>query len=263
MKYLATLITLLVATAANAEELRDLCPDRPGIGTPPCVVDKGHVMVETGLVDWIRERDAESKTDTFLFGDTLVRVGLGATTEAQVEWAPLGHVRERDRATGAVDRATRAGDVTLAIRQNLASPDGSKASLSLQPFVTLPIGREPVGAGDWGAGLIVPASYELNKTIKLYASPRAYAEVDEDGDGRHLAYGSVVGFDAELGKLTTTVELSGMRDDDPSGHETEALAGLSFGYQPSKSMQFDAGTNLGLNRRSPDVELYVGVSRRF
>lgn len=263
MKYAAALMAMLFSVPVGAQGLRDFCPDRPGLGTPTCVVDKGHVMIETGLVDWTRERDADTRTDTFLFADTLVRFGLTESAEVQLEWTPVGHVRERDRATGILDRATRAGDVTVALRQNLANPDGSAASLSFQPFVTLPTGRKPTGAGDWGAGLIIPASYELSDAISLYASPRGYAEVDEDGDGRHLAYGSVVGFDATVDKLTTTVELSEMRNDDPAGHETETVAGLSLGYRPSENMQFDAGTNVGLNHHSPAVQLYVGLSRRF
>jgi len=28
-------------------------------------------------------------------------------------------------------------------------------------------------------------------------------------------------------------------------------------------LQLDAGANFGLNRRSPDIELYAGVSKRF
>jgi hypothetical protein len=31
----------------------------------------------------------------------------------------------------------------------------------------------------------------------------------------------------------------------------------------NKDLQFDAGANFGLNRQTPDVELYTGVSVRF
>jgi hypothetical protein len=31
----------------------------------------------------------------------------------------------------------------------------------------------------------------------------------------------------------------------------------------SNSVQLDAGANFGLNHKTPDVELYAGVSKRF
>ncbi len=60
-----------------------------------------------------------------------------------------------------------------------------------------------------------------------------------------------------------SLEVAATRDEDPAGHDTEALAGLSLGWQPSDEVQLDIGANLGLNRATDDVELYVGVTRRF
>ena len=37
----------------------------------------------------------------------------------------------------------------------------------------------------------------------------------------------------------------------------------SVAYVVSSSVQVDAGANFGLNRQTPDVELYTGVSARF
>jgi hypothetical protein len=34
-------------------------------------------------------------------------------------------------------------------------------------------------------------------------------------------------------------------------------------YLLNKEVQVDAGANFGLNRQTPDVELYAGVSKRF
>ena len=257
-------LTILFAAPASAEDLRDLCADRPGLGTPPCTVDSGHVMVETGLVDWTRERDAATTTDTVLAGDTLVRLGIADHAEVRIGWTPFGHVREKDRASGAVTSTSRVGDVTLALVRNLANPDGSGVSIAVLPFATLPVGRMPVGAGDWGAGVIVPASFDLGGGVALALSPEVDAAVDGDGEGRHLAYGSVIGLEAELNdRLSAAIELSAFRDRDPEGHATEALGALSIAWQPGENLQFDAGANVGLNHASADVELYVGISRRF
>ena len=266
MMRLSCLFPLAAALAAPAaaEDLRDFCGDRPGIGTPPCTVDKGHVLVEVGLADWTLVRQADSRIDTILGGDFDVRIGLTDSTEARVGWTPYGHVRTRDRLTGRVDRRSGIGDVTIGIKQNVMQPDGDGFSVALLPYATLPVGREPIGAGDWGGGLIVPVSYELTKGVKLALTPEVDAAVDEDGDGRHLAYGSVVGLSGELtDNVTVTGELEELRDRDPSGHETQELAGLSIAWQPQKQTQLDLGSNIGLNHASPDLELYFGVSRKF
>ncbi len=260
---------LLVVMAASAapvlgqEGRRDLCPDRPGLGTPACTVEPGSTVFEIGLADWTLDRNPGSRTDAWTFGDALLRTGLTPSLEAQVGWTMLGHVRERDRATGAANSRTRTGDVTLALRQNLNNPDGSGLSVALMPYATLPLGGEGVGAGDWGAGLIVPASFDLG-ALSLGFTPHVDAAVDGDGDGRHLAYGSVVGVGFNLsGDVSMAAEVSLTRDRDPDGRTTEVLAGLSAGWQPDADSQWDVGVNAGLNRDSPDVELYFGFARRF
>jgi hypothetical protein len=60
-----------------------------------------------------------------------------------------------------------------------------------------------------------------------------------------------------------TAELEADRDDDPSGHSTQELAGLSFGWTPGHNFQLDAGANVGLNHAAPDLEFYAGIVRRF
>lgn len=254
---------MLGAAPALAGE-RDFCADRPGLDTPACTVDPGHLQAELGMVDWTLDRQPDSRADTILAGDLQLRYGLGESTEARVGWTAYGHVRERDRATGAVDRASRTGDVTLGLKRNLMSPDGSGTSLAILPEVSIPVGREPVGAGDWSASLRVPVTREVTKDIQFELTPEIDAAVDEDGSGRHLAYGGAIGLGERLSDtLTATAELAAMRDRDPSEHRTMALASLSLAYQPTKDSQLDVGTVAGLDHAAPDIELYVGVSRRF
>jgi hypothetical protein len=263
LRWVALAAALTAAVPAWASETRELCPDRPGLGTPACTVDGGAVVLEVGVADWTLDKAGDSRSDSWAFGDALLRAGLTPSLEVQLGWTMLGHVRERDRVTGERMERTRTGDVTLALRQNLRSPDGSGFSLALMPYATLPLGGEGVGAGDWGAGLIVPVSFELG-AVSLGLSPHVDAAVDADGDGRHLAYGSVAGLGFGLSDtLSAAVELSLTRDRDPAGQATEALAGLSLGWQPGPDSQWDIGVNAGLNRDSPDIQLYAGYARRF
>lgn len=256
-------ILLLWSLPAHADE-RDYCPARPGLGTPACTMSPGRVSVETGLIDWTREDDAGERTDTVLIGDTLVRLGVSDSVEAQLGWTPYGHVRTRDKSSGQIDRAGRIGDVMLGLKANLAHPDGSGLSIAVQPFVTLPVGRSPVGAGDWGGGVVVPVTYDLSDSINLQATSEADAAVDGDGRGRHLAYSGILGLGISLaGALDLTLELEAVRDDDPAGHTTQALAAASLALMTDRDTQVDIGAVAGLNDAAPAAEIYVGLSRRF
>ena len=257
-------LALPPATAAQAEELRDFCPDRPGLGTPACTIDAGRFAVELGLADRTLDWSGDSRTDTIEAGQLLVRAGLTDSLEAQIGWTAFGRVRERDRATGAVASASGIGDLMIALRQNLANPDGSGFSAAVMPYATLPTGGEAIGAGEWTAGLLLPVSYDLGGGLQLGVTAQAEAAADSDGDGRHLAYGAVAGLSLPLSKaVEATVEVAATRDDDPSGHVTQWLAGVSAGWMAEDGLQLDAGVNVGLGSPAPDLQLYVGVARRF
>jgi hypothetical protein len=264
MKSLAAAIALAIGAApATAAELRPLCADRPGLETPACTVDAGHVQFEVGLGDWVHDSQPDVRTDTILAGDVLARIGLSETTEARIGWTAYGHQRERDRATGVIDRTARTGDVTIGVKQNLRNPDGSGLSIALLPYAVLPVGGNPIGAGAWGTGLTGAITYELTDALQIVASPEIAAAADEDRRG-HLQYGGEFGASAQLtNAITATVDVEWLRDHDPEEHETEALAGLSIAWQPRPMLQFDLGSNIGLDHTSPDVELYFGVTRKF
>ena len=257
-------LLVLAAWPAAAQNDREPCFDRPGLGTPPCTVTPGKLVAELGLGDWTLDRTPDTRTDTVVVGDALARIGVAEHAEVRIGWTAFGHERERDRATGAVDKSSGVGDVTLAVNRNLAHPDGSGTSVSVLPYVTVPTGGSTIGAGDWGTGVLIPASFELSHAVALTLTPEIDAAVDQDRHGRHLAYGSVVGLSFSLSDAVSAgTEVQVIRDRDPVEHTTQELAGLSLGWQPGGDVQLDAGTNLGLNHATPDVQVYLGVSRRF
>jgi hypothetical protein len=254
---------LIVAAPAFAED-RSYCPARPGLDTPACTIAPGNVSVETSLVDWTLQQDSSARTDTVLIGDTLVRIGVTDTIEAQIGWTPYGHVRTRDKIAGTIDSAGAVGDALLGFKVNLHHPDGSGLSAAIQPFVAIPIGGNPLGAGDWGGGVVVPVDYALNDTFGLQFTSEVDAAVNQDGNGRHFAASVTTGLGIALSKkVNMTVELQELRDDDPAGKTWQALESTSFAWMPKDNLQFDIGAVAGLNRDAPDLELYVGIARRF
>ena len=253
-------VALLAAPAAA--QLRDYCPDRPGLDTPACTTDRGHVSVETAVVDWTRDVAAGARTDTVLIGDTLVRLGVADSVEARVGWTPYGHQRVRERGSGVTDQGGGVGDVTIGLKSRLVH--STDLSISVLPRVSLPVGREPIGAGNLGAALLLPSSYRLARTVRLEATPEVDAAVNMDGPGRHLAYSMTGGVAWRVVKpLSLTGELQVRRDDDPHGSRTPALAAVSIAVLAGRNLQFDVLGAGGLNRDAPGLELYGGVSRRF
>lgn len=263
MKRLLFGLLTLVATPAVAQG-RDYCPERPGLDTPACIVDRGRVSVETAVVDWTLDRQPDSRTDTVLIGDTLVRVGVTDTIEARIGWTPYGHQRIRDRQSDAIDRVGQSGDVSLGMKASLLHPDGSGFAVAALPYVTVPVGGSMIGARSAGAGFLLPLSYELSDTVQLDATPEIDAQPNADRSGRHLQYSAAGGATFKLSKaVSLAAEAQLIRDRDPDDHSTQALAALSIAWQPQDDWQFDLFGIAGLNHAAPDIELAAGISRRF
>jgi hypothetical protein len=240
------------------EEEEALCADRPGLASSTCTVEPGRTQVELA-VDWSFQEEGDSRTDTILAGDTVVRVGIDEQTELQAGWTAYGHVRER--ISGVVTRDDGVGDAFVGVRRGVYERNGFSAAL--QGRVSLPIGGNAIGAGDWGAELLVPLGLERGG-VELLVTPAIAAAPDSDGDGRHLAYGLTAGIGFNLSeRLSAVLDLSVARDDDPLDATTTVLAAIAFALEVSKNFQLDAGAVFGLNRDSPDLELYVGAASRF
>lgn len=252
-----------VSLPATAQDLR-FCPTRPSLGSSACITDPGHVHVEIGALDWEKDDRADTRDDQVIAGDLLARVGVGPTTEVQIGWTSFGHVRDREKATGRIDTTDGVGDVTIGLRQNLRNPDGKGLSFGIQPFVTLPTGRSPIGAGDYAIGVVLPVSYDLSDRINLNFTGEVDDAADETRDGHHVEYSGIVGLGYGMSSQVTLVtELSLARVQTQNGYETRALAAESLAWQPGKRWQLDVLAVAGLNHDSPDIRLALGGAVLF
>lgn len=258
----------LVAAAGGAraqDASRDFCADRPGKGSPPCVLDVGRFQAELGVADGAWSRGGGTATDDVAFGGLELRLGLAPMVEGQLSWTAHERIRDHDRASGAVSTVDGVGDVTLALRWSLKNPGGDGLSVALQPFVTAPVGSDGIGDGQWQGGLIAPLSVPLNADWSLSLSPEVDARPDADGAGRHAGYALAIGIGRSVGPVALGVELWADRDEEPSGHVSSASFDLTAAWTPAsvKDLQLDVSAYLGLNHDTPDLELAVGIARRF
>ena len=258
------LLTLLAAAPAMAEDgPRDLCANRPGRGSPPCVLDVGRFQVEASFVDFTHDKQAGAVSDTTLYGDLAFRLGLTGTGEAQLAFSPYVESRQKD-ASGS-SRVTGYSDLTLAWRQSLMNPDGSGTSISIQPFVSAPVGKSGIGAGAWQGGVLAPMSFTLPNGFALAFTPQLAVLRNAAHDGAHLAWTGVVGLSHPVGPFGLGAEFYINYNDDPAGHTTSETFDLAASWVPSglKTTQFDVGVNAGLNKQTPDYEVYAGIAHRF
>lgn len=255
------------AGAVQAQEApeREFCADRPGLGTPSCTLDAGRVALEVGLFGGSFDDADGFETDAYSAAELLLRFGLNDTLEAQVGFAPYAEVNVRDRASGARDSVSGAGDLAFVLRRNLVNPDGSGFSAAVHGFVSAPTGSDGIGADSWGGGVILPVSVDLGGGWSLGLAPEVDWVGDADGDGHHAAYAMVAGISRGFGDFGLGAELFAGVDDDPDGSTDVQSAEFSGTWTPPTldDVQFDAGLNVGLNDEAADIGVYAGVAKRF
>lgn len=259
---LGVMAALALAGAARAQE-REFCVDRPGKGSPPCVLDMGRFQVEIGGADAAFTRGDGVSINDVSYGALELRLGLTSTLEGQMSWTPRERVRTRDH--GAVSTVSGAGDLTVGLLRSLKNPGGDGVSIAVGGSVTAPSGAKGIGGGKWQGGLIAPVSIPLSDDWSLSLSPQVAARPNESGDGRHAGYALAAGVDRAVGPVSLGVELWVDVDDDPAERVTKASFDLSAAWTPKalKDVQFDVSAYVGLNRRTPDLELDFGFAHRF
>jgi hypothetical protein len=255
-------IILCASGAAAAADLQPICPDRPSKGTGTCTVPAGHVQVETDLIDWTHDETGGVRSDFTVIGASLVKYGLSGSADVELGVTPVEI--SRVRGPDGSDRASGFGDLLLRSKLRLTGEDAS-VQVALDPFVKIPTAKRDLGNGKVEGGITLPVGVSLGKgPLSLAFSPEFDWRADADGHGRHPAMIQLVdlGISARP-RLSLTAELWGQWNWDPAGTVKQYSADAAVAYLLTNDLQLDAGANFGLNRDTPDLELYTGVSKRF
>lgn len=260
--FFGAVAVLIGSAAAAAADEQPICADRPGKATSACTVPAGRWQIETGFADWTLQKGAGERDSSLVIGETTFKYGLTDGSDIEVDVTPWE--RSASRADHVHESASGFGDVKLIYKQMLTS-SGAPVQITAMPLVKLPTAKRSLGNGKVEAGLLVPVAYSIpNTKMSIGLTPEVDWAADADGHGHHAAMEQVVtlGWQA-TDKLNLSAELWGGWDWDPSGTTRQASADGSIAYLLSNDVQLDAGANFGLNRVTPDVELYGGVSVRF
>jgi hypothetical protein len=262
----ALLTALLLGTGSAATAASDgdapICADRPGKSSQACTVPAGHFQFESSFADWTVDKNNDERATALAVGETGFKYGLSDRSHIDIDVAPW--VRTTSRAGEVRDHSSRFGDVQVSYKYRATAAD-SALLVAVSPFVKVPTARRSIGNGKWEGGLIVPIQYAIGKTpLVVSLTPEVDWNADNDGRGYHAAMSNV----ANLGwQVTDKLNLSGeiwwQWEWDPTGTTRQASADGAIAYLVNNKLQLDAGANLGLNRDTPDVDVYVGVARQF
>jgi hypothetical protein len=259
---LAGLALLPGSPAAAAAGVESICADRPGNATPTCTVPSGIVQVETGLADWIRDRSGGIRSASLTVGDTAVKIGVTDRLHIELDLTPF--TRADERAGGNRRRASGLGDAGVALKYRMTADD-APVQFAVRPFVKLPVAKRSLGNGKVEGG----AEFSLDSTFAgSSAGWNLDSEVDvvsdADGSGYHFAMAQAASAGLPLSdRFTVSAELWTSSDFDPDRTVRQYSIDAAAAYLVSSDVQLDAGVDLGLNRDTPDLEIYSGIAIRF
>jgi hypothetical protein len=247
-------------------DLRPFCTDRPTKGTGPCTVDAGHLQIESDLFNASLQNSDGEVTDTYLYTNPTFRLGLTETLDVELNIAPYEEVVTHDHVTGARSDVSGIGDTFVRLKTSLTGNGQGVFSAALDPFVKIPTAPSAIGNGAVEGGLVVPLQYALSELWSLSLAPEVDALKDQLADGHHAACVMDIGVSrAVSSQVSATAEFWTNANFDPAGTVYQKSLDIAGTWQPSgvRDLQLDAGANFGIDRNTPAVQLYFGISRRF
>jgi hypothetical protein len=246
------LACLLSPMIALADDVRDFAPDRPSRSDSPITVPETFVQLESDLVNYT------NTGEQFQALDPVLKYGLTTRTDIEVEFGGL----QTQRNDGV--SATSFGDITVRAKISMLGDDGGSTAIALIPYVKIPTARPPIGNGQVEGGLNAPALFSLPFDLGLTVEPEMAVLKNEFNNGKQASFAGVVNLGRKIiGDLSGFVEIYAQTytDDRAPGPDVTFDAGLA--YAVTKTLQLDAGVNIGLNRATPGVSFYTGVATRF
>ena len=261
---LAFLLIGANGAAAASPTLRPLCPDRPGKATDACTVDQGHFQLEIDAYDVTLQRHAGVTTNTTFAANPTLKYGVTSNFDVELNLVP--YIKIRSHSSGTTQADSGLGDLYLRAKYVPISGGPHGLSFGLEPFLKIPTAAHALGNGTVEGGLLLPVGLDLGGGWSLSSTPEFDALQNQATLGRHLAMINVVALSRAFSSgITVSGEVWNSSDFDRGGTVEQYSFDVAAAWQPARDpdLQLDAGVNVGLNGNTPDLQAYVGLSRRF
>ena len=239
-----------------------ICTDRPTKSNVPCTVDSGSFQYEADLANATFSDQDGVKTDTWLLFNPTFKYGLTPTLDVEANIAADEIVQTQGPSGG--HTVSGVGDLYFRLKYAFLDVDKGALTASIIPYVKAPTARLGLGDGAVEEGALVPVSYKLTSELTVTTAPEIDVFKDAENEGRHLNTAQLVNLAHSLpGGVTLFGELWGDWNFDPAGEVRQVSADAAAAWAVTPRLQFDAGANFGLNRETPGVQVYVGISQKF
>ena len=251
------------AAPAGPAALSEICTDRPTKSSSTCTVDAGHFQYEADIFNGTFMHLDGVTTDTYLVFNPTLKYGLTSNLDIEASISPFDLVRTRE-ANGQSQTIGGVSDLFLKVKYEFLNVYGGNLTASLIPYVKVPTARVGIGNGVVEQGALLPVTYKLNSVVSVTTVPEMDDLKDDVGAGHHINTQQLVNFSFSLPQNVTLYgELWGEWNFDPTGTVHEYSADVAASYVIGQYLQLDGGLNFGLNRYTPGVQAYVGVSQKF
>ncbi|WP_395789134.1 transporter [Aquimonas sp.] len=255
---LAACAAVSISPPAVAQTVEPLATDRPDFVESSRTVGAGRWQVETSIAF---ERDSESGVRAEAFATpTLLRIGLSERWEARFETD--GWIDARLRAGGSRADTSGVADLAIGLKHALAEPAGAGPAQAWLLHFDLPSGDRDFRGEGVRPSLRWVGEWALSEAWSLGVMPGVI--LDDDGEDDYVAgiFGIVVGR-AWSPSFRSFAELALPQIVSTEHGGTEAYLDLGSAWLLSPDLQLDSAISLGLNDRSVDAAITVGLSARW
>ncbi len=253
--------TLLDPTPTD--DMRGFATDRPTKSNSPITVDAGHFQYESDLFNYLHSNAGGVSSRLYTAFDPVLKVGLTNHLDLELQFTGYNWLDEKDPGNGSpVLHAQGAGDLYLRLKANLFGNEGGPA-LAIIPYVKFPTAASNIGNGAYEGGVIAPFSYPLPLGLTLLVESEVDVLKNMLDFGHHFSFTQLANLSHPVGKeVTVYAELYSAIGTDA---HTPAVytADFAAAWQVTPTFQLDAGVNIGLNKDSPNLQLYTGIAQRF
>ncbi|HEX8605731.1 MAG TPA: transporter [Pseudoduganella sp.] len=247
------------APAALAQQDDDvISSDRGGLVNSSDVVGKGRVQVEAG-VGVERDRDAGVKERTTTT-PVLLRVGVADSLELRV--STDGHTDHRtDGSAQARERGW--ADDTLGIKWHVRDGEGSIPSFGFILEADFDSGSRAFRGNGVQPSLSMPTQWELPGDFSLGMMPGLTRAKNDDGSHSVNGFFGIALDRSWNDRFNTYVEFAAPRIARVKNGGSQAQVDVGAAWLLTKDCQVDVMYSRGLNGRTPDHAVSLGLSLRL
>lgn len=242
------------------DSLREIDPDRPNITESPYTVDAGHIQYEADFLRYEYKTTIESKEHALLYNYFNVKLGLTNSLAVQLLIQTYAHQNTVQLDTREKTSDAGFGDLTLRLKKNFLGDDGN-ISLAVIPYLTFPTNHYQDNS-KYEGGVLVPIMFKLKNNWQLSLQVEGDRLKDNIGNGMHNELLQSI----NIGHPVFTKELNAYLETyyeyNLNAHNVNNYLDAALQYGISKSVMFDLGFNLGI-QKAANHALFAGIAFRL